>query len=182
MSAANKGLLKMNTAILAALVLAANDLPCVTSTSYRDEYNVPGQQDELAPDPVSLEYVGYQGHQVLYINFAAFSNPEKRDPAYQIVVDNFKPFDITVTNQQPASQPYSQIDVRDCDCTANGLANKDCGNSTLSNTGWVESRPSLDREPNATELGDLISHEAGHNFGLVHVDDSGQSPGIMRPG
>ncbi|MCK4628704.1 MAG: choice-of-anchor D domain-containing protein, partial [Sedimentisphaerales bacterium] len=110
----------------------------------------------------------------------------------QLVREDYAAYNISVTNEQPASGDYTTIYVGGnndwfrANSGVIGVASYDIGNHNASNYGFAFSEElSLYQSYSGGDvlyfseyLANLISHEAGHTFGANHVSDTSA---IMNP-
>jgi Bacterial Ig domain len=104
-----------------------------------------------------------------------------RDQAIVAVVDRVrtivKPFDVDVVTARPAATPYTRIFVGGDSTTLGvstfelGLARVDCGNTTDADVAFDFAADQTPDYGGVVGIANTIAHEAGHTFGLEHVDD-----------
>ena len=146
------------------------------SASTEDRGDTIDLSNDIAWVDATVDYIGYAGEQMLYVNYDGFSNADQAAQSFQYVVKYFSPFNIIVTNQLPAAEPYTTINVIDS-TSQGGHAPVDCNNKNPSNVGEVFANPTGGLS--AIILGMAVAHETAHTFGLDHVESTGSPPDIM---
>ena len=104
-----------------------------------------------------------------------------RDAALAAIVDRVRtllhPYDVAVVTTRPAATPYTRILVGGTaaalgvSATEAGLANVDCGNATDRDVAYDFAAEQTPDYGGVVGIANTAAHEAGHAFGLEHVDD-----------
>lgn len=108
-------------------------------------------------------------------SFAPFGDdPSRRAAIMQALHEDWAPYDIEITEEQPADGPYAMVMVGPTNPYGPGtlgIAPLDCGDSqTTSNIAFAFY--SADDGRSAVMAATTIGHEVAHTFGLEHVDEA----------
>ena len=120
-----------------------------------------------------------------------------RPQAIVVIVDRVRtlllPYDVDVVTTRPAAPPYTRILVGGTaaalgvSATEAGLANVDCGNSSDGDVAYDFAAAQTPDYGGVVGIANTAAHEAGHTFGLEHVDDpedvmyAAAQPALMLP-
>jgi hypothetical protein len=104
-----------------------------------------------------------------------------RDQAIAAIVDRvrtiFQPYAVDVVTARPAAAPYTRILIGGTaaalgvSATEAGVANVDCGNLTDRDVAYDFAAEQTPDYGGVVGIANTAAHEAGHAFGLEHVDD-----------
>ncbi len=105
-----------------------------------------------------------------------------RAAAIAAIVDRVRtlllPFAVDVVTSRPPSAPYTRILVGGTagtlgvTATEAGLATVDCGNAVLDDVAYDFAAAQTPDYGGVVGIANTAAHEAGHTFGLEHVDDA----------
>jgi len=128
---------------------------------------------------------------------SAIAPKVSRDQAIASIVDRVrtivKPFDVDVVTARPNATPYTRILVGGTtaalgvSATEAGLARLDCGNLTDGDVAYDFAAEQTPDYGGVVGIANTAAHEAGHAFGLEHVDDpddvmySAATPALTLP-
>lgn len=148
----------------------------------------PAAEDPDAPRGPAVLFLNFDGGTITYGpddapnnqawqwsgQWPAYGNGPDRTAALAAVKANYGDFNLLVTDERPASGDYSMIMVGPG--MSGGVATLDCNNQDNRNVGFA-GHSEGDGWGAGTHAA-LISHEAGHTFGMNHIYNADN---IMNP-
>jgi hypothetical protein len=166
-----------------------------TPTTAAADIGRPTADDSRRPDGIMNHGVARHAGQVLFVNFdggtltlggtdnapanetiwssetgsyPAYGDGPDRSATLAVIRSAYGAYNMQVTDERPASGNYTMIMVGPTG-GGGGFATLDCGNFNPNNIGFVDNYEGDQWGPGSH--GALISHEAGHTFGLEHIDN-----------
>ncbi len=126
---------------------------------------VPGKYDNASNDQAALAVS-------MDTPLAPYGNGPKRQLVMAQLEDHWAPLGVMVTDTRPQYGAYAMVVVTPTNPLPNGnvwgLASQDCDDANPRSVGIAVAGPGDGRSADATAV--LVSHMAGHGYGLDHVD------------